>query len=82
MIMEYTGDYSRRAEVHWLHTFLDKTVSDLYQFETLQITFTGDDIKQNRYIFDLNGLQEFIEQSVRTYYEIESLENIEEYELQ
>ena len=26
MIMEYTGDYSRRAEVHWLHTFLDDKV--------------------------------------------------------
>ena len=26
MIMEYTGDYSRRAEVHWIHTFLDNKV--------------------------------------------------------
>jgi len=24
--MEYTGDYSRRAEVHWIHTFLDNKV--------------------------------------------------------
>ena len=29
--MNYTGDYSRRAEVHWIHTFLDpKVIAYLY----------------------------------------------------
>ena len=83
ILVDRTGDYSRIQEVQWIHIFLNGSVS----FMIGMIQFVQQDIQTEgltsryMYIYDLHTLSDFVNQSVQSYYNIESKDTIEEYQL-